>query len=262
MTALANPARDRLAAGALSLGIGLRQARTVDIAKAMKTCGYDWLFIDLEHNAMSLDVAVQISVAAQDAGIAPLVRVPRGQYWMATRALDGGALGIVMPHVEDAEEARAVVDHLKYPPLGHRSVASALPQLDFAGQRTGEAIAALNAATLVVAMVETPDAVANADSIAAVAGIDVVMVGTGDLSTELGVPGQTDDKRVAAAIETVVAACRAHGKWPGMGGAYGGETLARYIGAGMRFILAASDLGMLMAAASRRTEELRKILPG
>src|SRR2546430_8283260 len=95
--ALRNPARDRLEKGELSLGIGLRQTRTVDIAPAMKACGYDWLFIDLEHNSMDLDMAVQISVAALAGGIAPHVRVPAPQYWTATRALDRRPISLVMP---------------------------------------------------------------------------------------------------------------------------------------------------------------------
>jgi 2-keto-3-deoxy-L-rhamnonate aldolase RhmA len=122
MADLRNPAREKLEAGELALGIGLRQARTVDIAKAMKTCGLDWLFIDMEHNSMDLDMAVQISVAAQDAGIAPIVRVPGFQHFHATRVLDGGALGVVVPHVDDAATARKMVDNCRYPPLGHRSV--------------------------------------------------------------------------------------------------------------------------------------------
>src|SRR5436190_14245383 len=95
-----NPARARLERGELSLGVGVRAARTVDIAKMMKSCGYDWLFIDLEHGTMSLEFASTIAVAALDTGIAPIVRVPFMQHHMATRALDGGALGIVMPHVD------------------------------------------------------------------------------------------------------------------------------------------------------------------
>src|SRR5205814_10569182 len=106
--ALRNPARDRLEKGELSLGIGLRQTRTVDIAPIMKAAGYDWLFLDLEHNSMDLDMAVQISVAALGAGIEPVVRVPAGQLWMATRVLDGGALGIVMTQVDTPEQAREV----------------------------------------------------------------------------------------------------------------------------------------------------------
>jgi HpcH/HpaI aldolase/citrate lyase family len=90
----------------LALGVGIRLVRTVEIAKVMKTAGFDFLFIDLEHGAMSIDTAVQMSVAALDVGIAPIVRVPSRQFFIATRVLDGGALGIVMPHVDSADEAR------------------------------------------------------------------------------------------------------------------------------------------------------------
>ena len=106
MTLIQNLARQRLQSGELSLGIGLRQARTVDIGKIMKTCGFDWLFIDMEHGSMSVNDTVQISVAASDAGITPIVRVPGFQHFHATRVLDGGAMGIVFPHVDSAEIAK------------------------------------------------------------------------------------------------------------------------------------------------------------
>ena len=117
-----NAAREKLEAGQLSLGVGVRMTRSVEIAKAMAVAGFDWLFLDMEHGVMSLEACAQISTAALDAGIAPIARVPNGEYAIATRALDNGALGIVMPHVDTAAEAREVVDRLKYPPLGHRSM--------------------------------------------------------------------------------------------------------------------------------------------
>ncbi len=260
MTKITNPARARLEAGEVSIGCGLRQARTVDIAKAMKTCGFDWLFIDLEHGAMSLDTAVQISVAALDAGIAPLARVPRGQYSMATRLLDGGAMGIVMPHVDTADEARDVVDHLKYPPVGHRSVYGMLPHFDFQRQKPGEATELLNHATLLTVMLESPQAIENADAIAQVSGVDVLLIGTGDLTTEMGIPGQVLDDRVVAAYKTTIAACAKHGKWVGMGGATGEAALSKYIGMGVRMILAGNDLSLLMEAAAARTKQVRSYL--
>jgi len=255
--ALGNPARTRLEAGELALGIGIRQARSVDIAKIMKSCGYDWLFLDLEHGVMTLDAAVQIAVAALDAGIAPLVRVPSGQYWLATRALDGGALGIVMPHVDSAEEAAELVERLKYPPQGHRSSGGAFPQFDFKSVPAGEATAALNRSNLVVAMLETPRAIANAEAIAAVPGLDVLLIGTNDLTLEMGIPGQLGDERVGAAYAKVVAACKKHGKYPGMGGVYAEDLLKRYVGLGMRMVLCGADLGMMMAAASARAGFMR-----
>jgi 2-keto-3-deoxy-L-rhamnonate aldolase RhmA len=257
MTA-SNPARERLNKGELCLGIGLRQARTVDVAAAMASCGFDWLFIDLEHGTMPLDTAVQISVAALTAGISPVVRVPSRQYSLATRVLDGGALGIVMPHVDTAEEARAIVHHLKYPPLGHRSMAGGQAFFGFRAVPTGEAAATMNKETLLVVMLETPQAISNAEAIAAVEGVDVLLVGTNDLMMEMGFPGQFGHAEVARAYEKVIAACRKHRKWPGMGGVYTEELLAKYVAMGMRVIIAGNDLGMLMAGATQRAKFLRE----
>jgi 4-hydroxy-2-oxoheptanedioate aldolase len=129
---LRNAARERLEAGELGLGVVLRQARTVDIAPIMRSCGYDWLLLDLEHNSMGLDTAVQIALAALCAGIAPVARVPAGQLWLATRFLDGGGLGIAVPHVDTPEEAQEIAQALHYPPHGHRSVAGGLPHFGYA----------------------------------------------------------------------------------------------------------------------------------
>jgi 4-hydroxy-2-oxoheptanedioate aldolase len=257
MVRVVNSARERLAKGELSIGMGLRISRSVDIAQAMQSCDYDWLFIDLEHSPIDLETACQISVAALGAGIAPLVRVPHQQYWMATRVLDGGALGIVMPHVDSAAEAAEVVDHLKYPPVGHRSVAGGPPQLAYKAVPVGEASAALNEATLIAVMLETPQAIAQADAIAAVPGVDVLLIGTNDLTMELGIPGQFGHAKVAAAYESVIAACRKHGKWAGMGGIYTEDMMATYIAMGARLVLAGADLGMLMGAATQRAKFLR-----
>src|ERR1700755_3529464 len=114
-----NAAREKLEQNQLSLGVGVRLTRSVEIGRARAGAGFAWLFLDMEHGVMSLEACAQISVAALDAGIAPIARVPKGQYSIATRALDNGAMGIVVPHVDTAAEAREVVEKLKYPPIGH-----------------------------------------------------------------------------------------------------------------------------------------------
>jgi 2-keto-3-deoxy-L-rhamnonate aldolase RhmA len=254
---LRNAARERLAAGDLALGVGIRQSRTVDIAAIMKACGYDWLFLDLEHNSMDLDTAVQISVTALGVGIAPIVRVPAGQFWLATRVLDGGALGIVMPHVDTPEEAREIADRMRYPPQGHRSVAGGLPHFGYVPVSIGAACTAINAATLIVVMLETPQAIANAPAIAAVPGIDSLLIGTSDLSMELGIPGQLGDERIVGAYRAVVEACNAHGKFAGIGGVYDENLMRRYIGMGVRLVLGGADLGFMTAAATEQAKLLR-----
>ena len=103
-------------------------------------------------------------------------------------------------------------------------------------------------------MLETPAAIANADAIAAVPGIDVLLIGTSDLTMEMGIPGQLQHPDVVAAYETVIAACNKHGKWAGMGGVYVEEPMRRYIGMGARMVLSGNDLSLLMAAATQRAK--------
>ncbi|MGH7088941.1 MAG: HpcH/HpaI aldolase family protein [Stellaceae bacterium] len=253
-----NPARQRLAKGELSLGVGLRIVRTGEIARMMASAGFDWLWIDLEHGPLTLDAASQISLAALDAGITPLVRVPEGQFDMASRALDGGAWGIVMPHVDTAEAAREVVDRVKFPPVGHRSSGGLLPHFGYRLMGAAEATRLVNENVLTTVMLETPKAIANADAIAAVPGVDVLLIGTGDLTLELGISGDYGNGQVLAAYETVIGACRRHGKWPGMGGVGSDEHMRRFIAMGMKMILAGSDLNFLLAGATRRAETLRQ----
>ena len=262
MSAVRNPARERLERGEVSLGLGIRLSRSVDIAKILKTSGYDWLFLDLEHGTMSLDTASQISVAALDAGIAPIARVPNGEYAIATRALDNGALGIVMPHVDTAAEATEVVNRLKYPPVGHRSMGGIGPHYGLRSVSTGEAAQALNAANLTVVMLETPTAIENAEEIAAVPGVDVLLIGTNDLCAEMGIPGDFGNERVADAYRKMIAAATKHGKFPGMAGIYSEQIMPRYIEMGARFILSGQDAQFMLAGATQRTGFLRKTYPG
>jgi 2-keto-3-deoxy-L-rhamnonate aldolase RhmA len=250
-----NAAKARLRKGELAVGIGVRLVRNVDIIKVMKAAGYDWLFIDLEHGAMSIETACEISVAAQDSGIAPIVRVPYGELTMATRVLDGGALGIVIPHVDTAEEAKEIADKLRYPPRGHRSVGGGQAQFDYAPMPLAEMTRQSDENTLITVMIETPKAVENAEAIAAVPGLDCLLVGSSDLSMEMGVPGDNGNPKIQAAVDKVVAGCKKHGKWPGMGGAYTEELLKLYTGKGMKLLLAGNDLPMLTNAA--RTHQVK-----
>jgi 2-keto-3-deoxy-L-rhamnonate aldolase RhmA len=248
MAMAVNAAKARLRRNQLAVGIGVRLVRNVDIIKVMKAAGFDWLFLDLEHGVMGIENAAEICVAAQDSGIAPIVRVPYGELAMATRLLDGGALGIVIPHVDTPEEAREIADKLRYPPRGHRSVGGADAQFDYAPPPLGEMTKAIDEQMLLTVMIETPKAVENAEAIAAVPGIDCLLVGSSDLSMELGIPGDRGHQKIQDSVDKVVAACRKHGKWPGMGGAYSDDLLKLYIGKGMKMILSGNDMPLMIAA--------------
>jgi 2-keto-3-deoxy-L-rhamnonate aldolase RhmA len=257
MAVIKNPALERMERGEIALGVGVRLARSVEIAKMMRASDFDWLFIDLEHGSLALETVSQISIAAADNHIAPIVRVPTGQWDVASRALDGGALGIVMPHIDKVEDARLAVRHLRFPPLGHRATLGGLPQYDYLPVSAAQVAREVNPATLLAVMIESPEAVENAAGIAAVDGVDVLFIGVNDLAEEMGLSGQLDHPRVVDAVAAIGKASASCGKHAGIGGIGDVALLRRYIGLGLRFILGGNDFSFMMSAARQRAEQLR-----
>jgi 2-keto-3-deoxy-L-rhamnonate aldolase RhmA len=254
---VANHTLRQLREGKLAVGLGVRNARTVDIAQMLKTCGFDWAFIDCEHSSMDLDMAAQLATASLAVGVTPLARVPGPEHWHASRLLDNGAQGIVFPHIEDEAQARRAAEVCRFPPLGHRSMGGGLPQVGFASLPLGETARLVNEQTLVVVMVESPRGVANCEEIAAVPGVDALLVGTNDLCFEMGIPGQFTDPRVGEAYRKVIAACRKHGKFAGMGGMYTPELIERHVAMGVQLVLSGSDFSLLMQAGAARASLVR-----
>lgn len=254
--------RARMESGETVFGLGVRLARTGEIALLAKAAGFDWLFVDMEHNALSIDTAAQICLVAQAAGLPALVRIPGDDPLTAARLLDGGAAGIVVPHVDSPEQIAPVVERCRFPPRGRRSIGGPLPQLHYAALPAAEHMQKVDARTLIVAMIESPEAVANAGDIAALAGVDALLFGSNDLALEMGIPGRLDDPRIEAAYRAVIAAARAHDKLVGLGGVYTAELLERYLPLGFRFALLGSDLALLLAGARERVATARRIVEG
>jgi len=254
-----NQVRTRLEAGEIAASLNVFHWRSVNIAAIAKACGFHWLFIDTEHSTIDLDTVAQICVAALPTGVTPFVRIPHHDYVRATRLLDGGAMGLIVPHVDTADQARDVVRHCKFQPLGHRSLAAPGPQLGFRAQPLRVAADVLNRNTMIVCMIESPEAVENAEAIAAVDGVDALLIGTNDLAAEIGIPDQLTDERIADAYRRVIAACLKHGKFPGMGGIYDQVLTEKFIRMGIRFLQGGGDAALMIAAARSRAEFLRSI---
>src|SRR5580658_9089012 len=151
---LRNSVKEKLARDEVVASMTVRLVRQIEIAQIAATAGFDTLYIDVEHASVSLETTSRICMAALAAGIAPFVRVPANTPEYITRVLEGGALGVIAPHVGSAEEARAVVQAAKFLPLGARSVAGGLPHLHFRTFPAQEAFAALNDATMVMVQFE------------------------------------------------------------------------------------------------------------
>lgn len=243
----------RLDAGEVALGLSVRLAGAPSIAPIAADCGFDWLFIDLEHGPMAFDTAASAALAALAAGITPVVRVAGHEAFHANRALTNGALGLIFPHVDDAVQARACAQAARFAPQGIRGVPAVFPQLGWRKPSLAEATARLNALTSVIVMIESAAAVQAADAIAAVPGVDALFVGASDLSVEMGRPGDYRAPEVRDALSHVAAAATRHGRHAGLGGIADTGLLGELVGEGYRLLLAGNDLDLFMSAARERT---------
>src|SRR6516164_4191825 len=249
-----NSMKQKLAAGELVLCMNLRLARTVDIAMVAKAGGYDALYVDMEHSPYSIETTSTICAAALGIGITPLVRVPSHDAHWSSRVLDGGAQGVIVPHVDNLGEAEAVVRKCRFPVMGLG------PALGYRAAPLGELNDRLNSDTALIVMLETAEGIDNAAAIAALPGIDVLLIGSGDLTTDYGIPGQVDHPRLREAYERVAESCRAHDKVLGVGGIRHNVALqGELIRLGARFVIAGTDVNYVLAGARQDTSALRAI---
>src|SRR6476659_505398 len=134
-----NPVKDKLARGEVVASMTVRLVSGIEIVPIAKAAGFDSLYVDLEHSSLTLQAASQISIMALEAGIPAFVRVPANTPEYISRVLDGGAVGVIAPHVRNAEQARQVVRCARFAPQGDRSANAGLPQLQYRGFPTMEA---------------------------------------------------------------------------------------------------------------------------
>jgi 4-hydroxy-2-oxoheptanedioate aldolase len=256
---LRNTVKDKLAQNQVVASMIVRLVRTVEIAQIAKTAGFDTFYVDMEHNGFSFETTGQLCVAGLAAGIAPFVRVPSISPHDISRALDGGALGVIAPHMHSAREAARVVRAAKFAPLGDRSIAGGLPHLQFRTFPATETISAFNEATMVLIMIESAEALAEVDAIAAIEGVDVLFIGTNDLCSSLGIPGQLDHDKVRNAYAKAMDSCRKHGKHLGIGGLSAHPKLVSdFIKLGARYVSTGTDLSFLLGAATAKAKQVRE----
>ena len=257
--AYTNRMQERLARGEVALCMATRLARTAEIAMIADSCGFDAFFIDMEHCTISLDAAAQICVAALPVGVTPMVRIAGHQFEDATRLLDMGALGIICPNVSTRAEAEAFMRACRFPPLGERSVGGAGALQGYRQTPLAEVNKQGNASTTLIAMLETPEGIANADAIASVDGIDMLLIGSNDLCTAMGIPGDLKSPKLRAAYAATAKACKAHDKHLGIGGIRADVAhVAELVKLGARFVVTGSEVQYLMRSARDETAALRK----
>ena len=252
--------RQKIDANDLILCLCIAQARTVDIPMMAAACGFDAIYVDLEHTATSLETTSMLCAAAVGFGLISMVRVPSHDPQTMTRVIDTGAMGVIVPHVDTREQAEHIVDTCKFPPIGHRSISGPNPVTRYRPMSVSENVEYLNQQTILTAMLETPEAIEQADAIASVPGLDMILIGTHDLTAEMGILGQFGHKSFARAMETAATACKKHGVVMGIAGIKDLELIGDLVAQGVRFISAGTDAGFFMEAARARADELKSIL--
>ena len=254
---LRNPVLDKMNAGQAALGMLVRLGRSGDIARIAKTSGHDFIFIDVQHGIFNWETISHIASTALEIGVAPVVRVRGVDDPDVSMLLDNGATGIVFPDVNTAEAAHQAVQTCRYSPRGRRSVAGAMVHFDYRAVPTDELVKIMDAATMVVCMIETVEAVNNVEAIAAVDGVDVVHVGSNDLLLDMGKPGQFDHPDLIAAQQRVIDAAKANGKFSGCGGNRNIDRQAEVIQRGVRFVTTQADMAFMLSAAKQWVDDIR-----
>ncbi len=211
-----NITKARIADGQAAIGasINFYAPALVELYGVM---GFDWVWLDCEHGSSNDSETENMVRAAELYDLTPIVRIPNAYPSTVLRFLDRGAQGIIVPHINNREEAEGVARSARHYPSGERSSATGGRTNRFgAGLSTPDYYAAVNRETLVIVMIETPEAVENVRQIAAVPGIDALLVGSSDLTQTMGMvsPAELD-----AAIDRVIAETRAEGKAVGVAGA-------------------------------------------
>jgi 4-hydroxy-2-oxoheptanedioate aldolase len=238
----------------------VRLVRGIEIVRIAKTAGFDSIYVDMEHSSASFHTTGQICIAALDMGIAPFVRVAANSAENIARALDGGALGAIAPNVRSASEAQAIVAAAKYPPLGHRGASGALPHLQYRSFPAADANAAINDATMVIVQLDNSDAIDKVEEISAVAGVELVLIGTNDLLADMGLAGQFEHPKVRDVYARTIAACRKHGKHVGVGGlASQPKLVAELVAMGARYVSTGTDLAFLLEITTQRAKQVREL---
>lgn len=218
------------------------------------TAGYDVVWIDLEHSSMSIDCASAIAATATDIGVEAWIRVPEHDYGTIGRVLDCGAAGIIFPKVEDAAQATHLASACRFPPHGQRSCLARLPHYGFATMPGTELMARANAAMTVQILIESRKGIDNIEAIAAVEGVDIIAIGTNDLTAEFGRPGDVANPDFERACAAVTAACARHDKIAAVGGVADPAHFTRLLDSGFApLIFAGIDTDIMATGLADRT---------
>ena len=254
-----NHTKEILDSGGLSLMMSVRASKGVDTVFALQAAGFDSFFVDLEHGGLTMGEAGQLATMGIAAGVTVFVRLPGHNPVAASQALDSGAWGVIVPHLETPEQAKTMVDACLYPSAGHRSASSTIPHMRFRSWPTVPMRNRINDHTMVICQIETELGVKNAEAIAAVPGVSMLLLGGNDLSADMGIPGDFTNDRFVTTVGKMIDAAKKQGKHAGIAGIGSNELMKRFYDMGARLFSLGTDTGAFIASARQQATSARKM---
>ena len=250
-----NTIKHKLKAGGSVLGTAITDHVSPETVTIFKAAGLDCFFVDTEHSVPSYQDVQTLVRAGRSANVIPLVRVTQSEYFLIARLLDIGAMGIIAPRTGSVAEARSVVDAMKFTPEGNRGygLRGIINDYQYAGAKAE--MESANRETMVVLQVESQECLDNVFEIAAVPGVDALMIGPFDLTISMGIPGEFDNPLYWNAIDRVVEASNRVGIAPGIHMANAGA-LKKAAERGMRFLVCSSDSNVMLAGFKGIVQEV------
>ena len=251
-----NAVKEMLRAGGTAYGTSLEDCLDPEMAILLGAAGLDFFFVDTEHCTANYSQIQALCRSAAMSDITPLVRVTQNDPALISRALDVGAMGIIVPRVHSLIEAKAALDVMKFPPLGHRGFGLRGIVTDFRSEPAQKKIESANDETLAVLMIETRSGLEAVEQIAKLIALDVLFIGPYDLTLALGIIEQFDNPIFLDALKRVISACNSAGIAAGIQtGDMSLLTKARELGA--RFLIYSSDNGVLLKGYSEAIDKLK-----
>ena len=240
-----HPVRAKLQAGESVLGVTITTP-SIESAALVATLGFDFLWVEMEHSPVTLETLRAIVLATRSLPAAVFARVPVIELWTAKRMMDQGVSGVIFPFASTGDRARTAAAACRYPPLGKRGSGAGLATTTWPEPDNYYDSADENMMTMIV--IEEALAVENIEEIASTPGIDVLFIGTSDLSFSLGLRGRQDEPLLNANIAKVVAAAKKHGKFLGRP-AGSPELVAEYREQGFQVFQSQTELGLIRLGA-------------
>jgi 2-keto-3-deoxy-L-rhamnonate aldolase RhmA len=247
-----NPVKSKLQRGEIVIGVVI-SVNSVETAAQAANMGFDFLWIEMEHAPISLEGLRNIVLATRGLPAVPFARPPVNELWTAKRVLDAGVMGVIFPFTRTAELARQAVAACRYPPLGLRGSGADLAQFRWPAPGGYYDFADENA--LVVGVVEDTTALANIDEIASTPGLDVLFIGTSDLSFSLGLRGEQNHPRLDESVAKIAAAARKHHKCLGRP-ARSAKEIQTFTKQGFQFFMTGTEIDLMMVGAAQLLGQL------